>query len=277
MGTLEAIGLAVLQGLTEFLPVSSSGHLALGHWLFEAGNGEVAELPLAFVVMVHFGTLLAVVAYYRSDLLRILRDIFAPQSEPGRRPGWWGRRLALLLIIATIPGAVGGYLFAESIDTLINTPWAVGIALMITATALLVSERVAAHDKRDEDTGLGDAIVVGLAQMVALVPGISRSGSCIAAGLVRGFSQDWAPRFAFLLSVPVILGGTLFTLKDMVGGEGGSSLPLYGICALVSAVTGYLAIVWVIGWVRAGNLKYFAIYCYAIGLAAIIVSAGGLL
>jgi len=136
---------------------------------------------------------------------------------------------------------------------------------------------VAALQRGERDTNLADALLVGLAQMCALVPGISRSGSCIAAGLARGFDPDWAPRFAFLMSVPVILGGTVFKLHDLIGVGGGEQLALYGLCALISGVTGYLAIIWVLRWVRAGNLRYFAAYCYVVGLAAIIISAAGLL
>ncbi len=278
MGIVEAIGLAIVQGLTEFLPVSSSGHLALGHWLFQAGSAEHTELPLSYVVMVHFGTLLAVLAHYWRDFARMLRDIVgAGSDDEGRAPAGWGRRLALLLIIATVPGAVGGLLLEDTLDKLIDIPWVVGVALLLTATALLVSERRAAQNRSERDTTFADTILVGLAQMAALVPGISRSGSCIAAGLGRGFDREWAPRFAFLMSVPVILGGTVFKLADMLSEGSTEELGLYGVCALVSAVTGYLAIRWVLNWVRKGNLRYFAAYCYVVGLVAIVVNTSGLL
>ena len=279
MDAFQAIILGIVEGLTEFLPVSSSGHLAIGHWLFQLGSDEGLELPLSYVVMVHFGTLVAVVAHYRRDLYEIVRDIVAPRDEEtGRTSPGWGRRLALLLLIATVPGAVGGLLLEDVLDRLIDIPWAVGVALLLTATALLVSERVAAQDRSEKDTTLLDAVVIGLAQMAALIPGISRSGSCIAAGLGRGFDRDWAPRFAFLMSVPVILGGTIYEGAKMLrGGEGADQLGLYALCALVSAVTGYVAVGWVIGWVRAGNLKYFAAYCYVVGLAVIVTGSLGLL
>ena len=279
MGTAEALVLAIIQGLTEFLPVSSSGHLAIGHWLFQLGSDEGLELPLSYVVMVHFGTLIAVVTHYRRDLYEIVRDIVAPRDEEtGRATPGWGRRLALLLIIATVPGALGGLFLEGVLDRLIDIPWAVGVALLLTATALLVSERVAAQDRSEKDTTLLDAVLIGLAQMAALIPGISRSGSCIAAGLGRGFDRDWAPRFAFLMSVPVILGGTIYEgAKMLSGGEGADQLGLYALCALVSAVTGYLAVGWVIDWVRAGNLKYFAAYCYVVGLGVIVTASLGLL
>lgn len=278
MGIAEAIGLAIIQGLTEFLPVSSSGHLALSHWLCHLGEAECPPLPLTYVVMVHFGTLLAVVVYYRSDLWRMLQALLptrccgAGRTNPAR-----GRRLALLLVIATIPGAAAGYLFEDTVDRLMNTPLAVGIALLVTATALLVSEHIAALSRGEEQTRARDALLVGLAQMVALLPGVSRSGSCIAAGLAVGFSREWAPRFGFLMSVPVILGGTVFKVADLIGEGGAGQLGLYGLCALVSAVSGYLAIIWVLRWVQAGNLRYFAFYCYAVGVTVVVVIMGGLL
>lgn len=278
MGIVEALVLAIIQGLTEFLPVSSSGHLAIGHWLFKLTGGQALDLPLTYVVMVHLGTLGAVVAYYWQDLVEIIRDIVAPRSgDTGRMPPGLGRKLGLLLVIATIPGAVGGALLEKVLDRLIDIPWAVGVALLLTATALLVSERVATRNRTDRDTTIWDAALVGLAQMVSLIPGVSRSGSCISAGLALGFDRDWAPRFAFLMSVPVILGGATFKILELLHGGDLDQLGLYMLCALVSGVTGYLAIGWAINWVRAGNLRYFAVYCYALGLIVIVVNGFGLL
>lgn len=278
MGITEAVALAVIQGLTEFLPVSSSGHLALAHWLLGTGADREASLPLTFVVMVHFGTLLAVVVYYRSDLGRLLAALLPARFCPlGRKEQGQGRRLALLLLIATIPGAVGGYFLEDVVEGLINTPWAVGVALLVTAAALLLSERVGKLQRGETETTVADAVLIGLAQMCALVPGISRSGSCIAAGLARGFDREWAPRFGFLMAVPVIAGGTLFKVLDLISAGDAGQLGLYGLCALVSAVTGYVAILWVLRWVRQGYLRYFALYCGIVGLAVIIVSAAGLL
>lgn len=278
MQTAEAVALAILQGLTEFLPVSSSGHLALGHWLLGLGGQDEDALPLSFVVMVHFGTLLAVLVYYRSDLWQMLRSLLPARCcGLGRTEQVQGRRTVLLLLIATVPGAVAGYLFEDRVEQLINTPWAVGVALLVTGTALLAAEGLGEAQRGEQDTTVADAVLVGLAQMCALVPGISRSGSCLAAGLACGFSRQWAPRFAFLMSVPVIAGGTVFKVSDLIAEGGAGQLGLYTLCALVSALTGYLAILWVLRWVRAGYLRYFAIYCYLVGLAAILGGAAGLL
>ncbi len=271
MSALEAITLAIIQGLTEFLPVSSSGHLALGHWLF----GAREELPLEFVVLVHLGTLAAVIYYYRLDLLEILRDIFRPGRTPGEGEACgWGRRLLILLVVATAP-AVIAVIFEDQVEMLINLPWAVGCALLVTGTALIVSERLGRRVKADRETSALDALLVGLAQMVAVVPGISRSGSTISAGLALGFEREWAARFAFLMSVPAILGGTVFKLKDLIEQGAGGNMGLYALCLIISAVTGYVAIRLVIGAVQSQNLRWFAVYCYVIGLLAIAVDLSG--
>ncbi|HCA48062.1 MAG TPA: undecaprenyl-diphosphate phosphatase [Armatimonadetes bacterium] len=271
MSALEAITLAIIQGLTEFLPVSSSGHLALGHWLL----GAREELPLEFVVLVHLGTLAAVVCYYRCDLLEILRDVFRPSRDAGEGESCgWGRRLLILLVVATLP-AVVAVLFEEQVEALMNLPWAVGCALLVTGTALLISERLGRRLKSDRQTTAVDALLVGVAQAVAVVPGISRSGSTISAGLAVGFEREWAARFAFLMSVPAILGGTVFKLKDLIEQGAGGGLGLYAVCLVVSAVTGYLAIRLVIGAVQSRNLKWFAVYCYAMGLLAIAADLSG--
>ncbi|MGI5819127.1 MAG: undecaprenyl-diphosphate phosphatase [Armatimonadota bacterium] len=277
MGTFEAIVLSVIQGLTEFLPVSSSGHLSLGHWLLGIGAESEEALPLEFVVLVHFGTLVAVVVYYWSDLAEIFRDVFFPQREPGEGEACgWGRRLLILLVIATLP-AIIAVIFEERIEQLMNTPWAVGAALLVTGTALLVSERVGRLVKSDRDTTAIDALLIGFAQTAAVIPGISRSGSTIAAGLGVGFKREWAARFAFLMSVPAIFGGTVYKLKDMIEQGAGGDIGLYTICFLVSAVTGYIAIRLVIGAVKSQNLKWFAVYCYTVGTLAIVVDLSNII
>lgn len=275
MGTLEAIVLAIMQGLTEFLPVSSSGHLALGHWLFGLG-GDESELPLEFVVLVHLGTLAAVLVYYRRDLGEMLRDLFAPgcAAAEGERRGW-GRRLLLLLIVATLPAGLG-IVLDDVVERLLNTPWAVGCALLVTGAALLVGERMGRRTKAPGDTTALDALLVGVAQLFAIIPGISRSGSTIAAGLAVGFQREWAARFAFLMSIPAILAGSLVEAGDLIEQGAGDALGLYLLCGAIAAVTGYAAIRLVIGAVQSGNLRWFAAWCFLVGLLAIVASVSGL-
>lgn len=275
MGTLEAVALAIIQGLTEFLPVSSSGHLALGHWLFGLG-GEESELPLEFVVLVHLGTLAAVLVYYRRDLGEILRDLFAPRrpAPEGEQCGW-GRRLLLLLVVATLPAGLA-IVLDDVVERLLNTPWAVGCALLVTGVALLVGERIGKHVKAPGDTTPRDALLVGVAQLFAVIPGISRSGSTIAAGLAVGFQREWAARFAFLMSIPAILAGSLFEAKDLIEQGAGGALGLYLLCGAIAAVTGYAAIRLVIGAVQTGKLRWFAAWCFLVGLLAIAANLSGL-
>lgn len=276
MSTLEAIALAVIQGLTEFLPVSSSGHLALGHWLFGL-TGDESALPLEFVILVHFGTLLAVVVYYWSDLAEIARDLFRPGREAGEGEVCGrGRRLLILLVVATLP-AIVGVIFEDQVETLMNLPWAVGCALLVTGTALIVSERMGRRVKSDRETTALDALLVGIAQVAAITPGISRSGSTIAAGLGVGFRREWSARFAFLMSIPAILGGTLYKLKDLIEQGASGAMGLYLVCFAVAAVTGYIAIRLVIHAVQSSNLKWFAAYCYAVGLLAIVADLSNIL
>lgn len=277
MSTFDAIILSIIQGLTEFIPVSSSGHLALGHWLLGIGAETEDKLPLEFVVLVHFGTLVAVVVYYRHDLLEIIRDVFRPGRETGEdEVRGWGRRLLILLVIATLP-AIIAVMFEDPIEQLMNTPWAVGAALLVTGTALLVSERVGRLVKAPRETKPLDALLVGVAQMFAVLPGISRSGSTIAAGLGVGFKREWAARFAFLMSVPAIFGGTVYKLKDMIEQGAAGDMGLYALCFVISAVTGYIAIRIVIGAVKTANLKWFAAYCYLVGSVAIVVDLSGII
>lgn len=276
MSMFDAVVLSIIQGLTEFIPVSSSGHLALGHWLLGIGAETEDMLPLEFVVLVHAGTLLAVVVHYRSDLLMMIRDLFRPDLAEDEAEGCpWGRRLILLLVVATLP-AILAVLFEDHVEQLMNTPWAVGVALLVTGTALLVSERLGKLVKPERSTTPLDALLVGVAQTVAIFPGISRSGSTISAGLGLGFHREWATRFAFLMSVPAILGGTLYKLKDLIEQGMAGDFWIYTVSFVVSAVTGYFAIRVVIAAVQSRNLKWIAVYCYAVGLIAIIASLSGL-
>lgn len=277
MSTLDAIILSIIQGLTEFIPVSSSGHLALGYWLLGIGAETEEMLPLDFVVLVHLGTLFAVVYYYRDDLLEIIRDVFAPGRVAGEgEVCGWGRRLLILLVVATLP-AIIAVLFEERIEMLFNTPWAVGAALLVTGTALIVSEQVGKLVKSEGETRATDALLIGFAQMAAVMPGISRSGSTIAAGLGVGLKREWAARFAFLMSIPAIIGGTVFKARDLIAQGMAGDFGLYLICLVVSAITGYIAIRIVIGAVKSKNLKWFAVYCYLVGSLAIVLDLSGTL
>ncbi|NSW58250.1 MAG: undecaprenyl-diphosphate phosphatase [Armatimonadetes bacterium] len=269
MNMAQALILAFIQGATEFLPVSSSGHMALGGKLV-----GLPQAPLDFVVATHFGTLLAVLVHYRQDLLAMVRAIIRPRGddpEGGDTPSPADyRRLFGNLILASIPAAIAGVLLEDRIDAAFGDIRLVGLALIVTATLLAVGSRRSGPVDLPETTWK-HALWVGVCQAIALVPGISRSGSTIAGGLLGGFSRQWAPRFAFLMSVPVVLGGTFFEARKLFSGgmEANFDPVIYGIATLVAGVVGYLSILLVIDSVRRGNLLYYGAYCLAVGLVAI--------
>ena len=272
MNWVVAVILGAVQGATEFLPVSSSGHLVIFSRLCGC-----AELPLPFVVITHFGTLLAVVAYYRRDFADMIRSLFVwslpyrAQDTQLKRSRW----LVVLLIVGTIPAAVAGVLLEEKVEELFTSTVVVGSALVITGLILLAVNWLSGR-KEQERTTVVDVLVIGVAQAVALVPGISRSGSTIAAGLGLGLHRDWAPRFAFLLSAPVILGGTGLEIVRLIQQPvAGAQLGMYLVGGLVAAATGYFAVHLVVKAVRQGNLIYFSGYCIVLGIATVL--AGGML
>jgi len=248
---LTAAAWGLIQGLTEFLPVSSSGHLVLIPALF-----GFEEPSLAASVMLHLGTLLAVVAYYRTDLLRLLHLRRDPEA----------RRILLLLAIGTVPAALVGLTLHGPVETVFSEPWLVAVALMVTGAILLFSLLVGKGVRRLAEGRWTDGVVVGLAQAFALLPGISRSGMTIAAGMAQGFQRKEAARFAFLLSIPAIAGAALLDGMDLVERGGFTSDLLLGMA--VAAVVGYLAIAGLIRVLVRVGLLPFALYCLAFGTAA---------
>ena len=271
MTFFEAIILAVVQGATEFLPVSSSGHVALIGRLL-----GIPRVPLDFVVAVHFGTLLSVIVYYRRDLWMMLRSVLpiAGRSDEERGELRLHRRLVGLLLLATAPAGIAGYLLEDTVERAFGNVTLVGGALVVTALALAACARLRG-EKGMAGTTWKQALVVGVAQAMALPPGMSRSGLTIAGGLAVGLRREWAPRFAFLLSVPIILGGSALELHHMLRGQVSASFDpaLYAGATLVAAIAGYLAIIVVTDSVKRGNLLYFGAYCLTVGLAAIVWGA----
>ena len=252
MNTAQAVLLGILQGLTEFLPVSSSGHLVLARRLF----GSSVESPVALDVMLHVGTLLAVLGYFRADLLRLLLSLGGGDSPERRQVG--------LLALATLPIVVVGLLFAEQVEAAFSSPAVVGLCLLITACMLAWASRLPAGSKGADAMRPLDALVIGALQAVAVLPGISRAGATVTAGLGRGLDRDLAARFAFLLSIPAILGAVVFKLDELVHLLDTSFAPvLAGVAA--SAVTGWLAIAIMMRVIRRGRLLPFALYCMITG------------
>jgi len=238
----------LVQGLTEFLPISSSGHLILVPALL-----GIDKPDLATTAVLHLGTLAAVVAYYRRDLLRLTRVRTDPEA----------RRILILLAIGTIPAAIVGLSLEGPIDIVFTEPWTVAIALIVTGVILAFSLLLPAGIRALGEGRVPDAIVVGLAQAFALIPGISRSGLTITAGMAQGFSRLEAARYAFLLAVPSIAGAGLLKSLDLVHDGGFEAVLLVGVA--VAALTGYLAIAVLIRLLARAGMAPFALYCIVFG------------
>ncbi|MCX7599428.1 MAG: undecaprenyl-diphosphate phosphatase [Armatimonadetes bacterium] len=269
----EALALGVLQGLTEFLPVSSSGHLVI----IPAFLGW-APPGLQLAVAVHFGTLLAVVAYYWRDWLLLLGAGMEWLRFAGRRPPSTEARIFGLLLLATVPAAVVGLALAQPVEMLFNEPALAGGALLVTGLFLFAADVRTTGNTRETTTGWRHALAVGVAQAVAVVPGISRSGATIVAGLFAGLEREWATRFAFLLSVPVIFGAAVKEIPEAVRiGVGTGELDALIAGTAAAFVSGWGAIHLVIRAVRNKRLRWFAVYCWALGLVTLACHCAGLL
>ena len=252
---LESVLWGLVQGLTEFLPVSSSGHLRLIPEFF-----GVEPPDLATSAVLHLGTLGAVLGYYRRDILWIARGL---RSDPK------ARRLVTMIVIASIPAVVAGFVFNNQLDRIQESADYVGLALIVTGVVLLVSGKVPRRDRTAEDVGTKDALTIGVAQAMALLPGISRSGMTITTSVNRGLSDFEAARFAFLMAVPVIAGGGLLEAADLAGS---ASLDLgVGVATLVAGVSGYWAISFLVKGLARWGLFPFSVYCLTVGAIAVIV------
>lgn len=244
----------LIQGLTEFLPISSSGHLVLVPALF---GQEPPDLATSAVL--HLGTLLAVLVYFRRDLAEVVR--FTPD----------GRRLLRFMVIGTIPAGVIGLAFRGPLEEMNQKPRFVAVALILTGLILLATRFLERGVRKQQETGDMDAIVMGLGQAVALIPGVSRSGTTIAAGLTRSFERLDAASLAFLLGIPAIAAAGLLNFVDLAseGGGGVTGAILFGTA--IAAVSGYLAIAGLLGLIRHTGLMPFGVYCITLGVLALIV------
>ena len=280
MTILQALILGLIQGATEFIPVSSSGHLTLMPWLLNWTFEPV--LKGAFDVLTHWGTLVAVVAVFWRDLwalllggLRTLGGVRAGgvRGVLARIKADTEGRLAWLIVIGSIPAAVLGVLFEDFFEMLFGTPRIVSLLLLVTAGLLAVSEWRGQKGREVVQLTWIDALLIGLGQALAIAPGISRSGATISSGLLRGVKRDAAARFSFLLSTPVIVGAGVWQLKDLFeSGEWTAHLAPMLVGFLASAVVGYLCIQFLLGFLRKGKLYPFAAYCTVAGIACLIFS-----
>lgn len=253
MSILEALILGLVQGLTEFIPVSSSGHLLLTHQIFGS-----TENTLAFDVALHVGTLLALILYFRKDLWNLAVNIFAKNKEG---------RLARLLIAATIPAAIAGLIFGDYIDKHIRTPFIVAISLALMGLVMLYVDRKTPKENTNEIT-TKQGMSVGLAQILALIPGVSRSGATLTMGIFVGLDRKQATRFAFLLAVPIIAGSAFgILLKD---GDQISFGPDLAVGLIAAFVSGLFAIKFMLNIITKVGLKPFAYYRIVLAVIVLI-------
>lgn len=275
MDIIQAIILGIVQGLTEFVPISSSAHLVLVPWAFGWDRAG-----LFFDTMLHWGTLLAVLTYFRRDWIGIIRGLWRSltakgpwRNTPGGRLADPDSRLAWGIIVGTIPATVLGFLLNDFFEHLFETPIAVAGFLLVTAAFLALSERLGRRVRELPSLNIPDALVIGLAQAVAIAPGISRSGATIAAGLARGLTREAAARFSFLLATPAILGaGLLQLLEVLMGAENAVPWPAVLAGFLAAAVSAYLCIKFLLAYLRRGRLYVFAIYCALVGSVVLLVN-----
>lgn len=254
---LDAAIWGLIQGLTEFLPVSSSGHLVLVPAFLDRLGLDIGDPDLAVTAVLHLGTLLAVLAYYRSDIVVIVKAPSAPRS----------RTLIFLVALGTVPALIGLPLRGPLGEFEENATF-VGAALIVTGLILAIGSHRTGR-RRLEDGTWRDAAAVGVAQAFALIPGISRSGSTITAGLLRGFDREEAARFSFLLAIPAIAGGGLISLLDVA--ETNVDLGAVLVGALVAAISGYAAIAFLIRLLVSRGLGPFVGYCVTVGVIAVAV------
>ena len=251
---LNAAFWGLIQGLTEFLPVSSSGHLVLIPALL-----GVDEPDLATGAVLHLGTLIAVIWFYRSDIAGLVRQPLSDHSK----------RLWTLLVLGTIPAALVGLTLDGPIEIIFSDPGFVAVALIATGFVLALGLVFSPGERTLEDGRRGDALIVGLAQALALIPGVSRSGTTITAGLVQGFSRLEAARYAFLLSIPAIAGAGLIQGIELLDRGGFEPTLLVGMA--VAAITGYLAIDGLVRLLSRSGLAPFAIYCVGFGTLSLFL------
>ena len=268
MSTLEALVLGLVQGLTEFLPISSSGHLrivpALLGWE-DPGAG--------FTAVIQLGTMAAVLIYFRADLWRIasawLRELRVPirQASQEARLGWF-------IVLGTIPISIFGFIFKDQIESGARSLYLIGSALILFSFVMILAERVATQRRDLAELDGRDGLFIGLAQSLALVPGVSRSGATISAGLFRGFDRISAARYSFLLSVPAVVLSGLFELRK-VGEAGSPSAGATAVATLVAFVSGYAAIAWLIRYLGTHTLGIFVVYRIALGTLVLALAASG--
>ena len=274
MSVLEAVFLGIIQGLTEFLPVSSTGHLTLAGKLMNLISEENPEHWTAFIAIIQLGTLIAVLVYFWNDLINIIKDfvrnnLITPvrysEQNLNSRLGW-------LIIIGTIPVVIIGFTFKDVIEgALTKDLYLIASSLIGLAIILAIAEKIAKFKKDVKDITILDSLIVGLAQAVSLIPGSSRSGTTITAGLFTGLNREAAARFSFLLSIPAVLASGALQLYEAIKFVDQTMVVNLIVATLVSAVSGYLAIDFLLKYLKRHSTFIFIYYRIGLGILIIIL------
>jgi undecaprenyl-diphosphatase len=270
VNVLQAAVLGIVQGLTEFLPISSSGHLRIVPALFGWDDPGAA-----FTAVIQLGTVAAVLIYFRSDIVRIISTWARSLIDPSLR-GEIDARLGWYIGLGTIPIGILGILFQNSIETVARDLRLIGSTLILLGLLLLLAERVGRREKSLRALTLRDGLAIGFAQALALVPGVSRSGATITAGLFLGYDREAAARYSFLLSIPAVLLSGLFELKDIGAGDGPGVVSTV-VATLLAFVTGYLSIAWLLRYLTSHSTLVFVAYRVALGVLVLGLVAGGVM
>ena len=259
MSTLEAIILGIIQGLTEFLPVSSSGHLELTKALF--GDSSLPEESMLMTVVLHGATALSTIVVFRKDIVSLLKGLFQFKNNEEFQ-------FSFKIVLSMIPAAVVGLTFEEQIESFfVGNLLLVGTMLVVTAVLLIFADKAKSTDKK---VGVGHAIIIGISQAIAILPGISRSGATISTSVLLGIDREKAARFSFLMVVPLILGKMTKDILDGAFDEITGGMMIYIVGFIAAFVTGIVACSWMIKLVKRSQLKYFAFYCLIVGLIAVV-------
>lgn len=258
------IFLGIVQGLTEPLPISSSGHVFVLKKLL-----GITTTDLNFEIIVNFGSLLAILVIYKDDLIKLIKNFFKyfkVKNEETKKDF----KYCMLIVLGSIPVGIMGLLFKDSIESKLNNMSIIGIAFLVTSLFLLLVSNI--KGKRNEsDMNVMDSLIVGTSQVIALIPGISRSGSTLIGGLFRKLDRETALRYSFMLYIPVSVGTTILGLKDLLEMNNIHDLVLpYGLGFIASMVVSYFTLRWFIKVVKKGNLKYFSLYTLLLGLLILI-------
>ncbi|NGP44643.1 undecaprenyl-diphosphate phosphatase [Bacillaceae bacterium SIJ1] len=260
---IKYVLLGLFQGFTEPIPISSSGHLVMLQNLIQLTNEG-----LDLLILLNFGSFIAVVIIYWHDIIRLAKNAvsYVATRDKAQRDDF---DMVLYLIVATIPAGVIGVVFGDFIDERLDQAWLVGATLIVTGIALWIIRNLRGRRNEGQLTWK-DAIIVGLAQAVALIPGISRSGATIVAAMLLGMKRDLSLRFSFLLYIPVSLGSMILSIDTLMEKDWSSIWLSYSLAFIAATIASYFSLRWFMGIMERGNLKYFAYYCFAVGFLAIL-------